>query len=56
MGKNKLARFAELATFHHVLQPSKDEVLNGFAMAGKWKSDFFKNDRPLVVELGCGRG
>ena len=56
MGKNKLARFAELATFQHVLQPSKDEVLNGFALAGKWKSDFFKNDRPLVVELGCGRG
>jgi len=56
MGKNKLARFAELATFSHVVQPNKDEVLNGLAFAGKWKSDFFKNDNPLVVELGCGRG
>ncbi|NDH90436.1 MAG: tRNA (guanosine(46)-N7)-methyltransferase TrmB, partial [Flavobacteriia bacterium] len=27
MGKNKLARFAELATFTHVVQPTKDEVL-----------------------------
>ena len=56
MGKNKLARFAELATFTHVVQPTKDEVLEGLALAGKWKSDFFKNDKPLVVELGCGRG
>ena len=55
MGKNKLARFAELATFTHVVQPTKDEVLEGLALAGKWKSDFFKNDKPLVVELGCGR-
>jgi len=56
MGKNKLARFAELATFTHVVQPTKDEVLEGLALAGTWKSDFFKNDKPLVVELGCGRG
>lgn len=56
MGKNKLARFAELATFSHVVQPTKEEVLEGLALAGKWKSDFFKNDKPLVVELGCGRG
>ena len=56
MGKNKLARFTQLATYSHVLQPHKDEVLGGFPMAGKWKSDFFKNNQPLVVELGCGRG
>ncbi len=56
MGKNKLARFAELATFTHVVQPTKDEVLEGLGLAGKWKSDFFKNDNLLVVELGCGRG
>jgi tRNA (guanine-N7-)-methyltransferase len=23
---------------------------------GKWNSDFFKNDNPIVLELGCGKG
>lgn len=23
---------------------------------GKWKSDFFKNENPLVLELACGKG
>lgn len=28
----------------------------GFALKGKWHQDFFKNDNPIVLELGCGRG
>ncbi len=27
-----------------------------FEMRGKWNEQFFKNDHPIVVELGCGRG
>jgi tRNA (guanine-N7-)-methyltransferase len=23
---------------------------------GKWNADFFKNDNPVVLELGCGKG
>jgi tRNA (guanine-N7-)-methyltransferase len=49
VGKNKLKRWAEMKTFNNVFE--KDETIKG-----KWKSDFFKNDNPLVVELGCGRG
>ena len=57
MGHGKLGRFAENATFAHVLQPTFEEVTSGaFAMKGKWNSDFFHRDAPLVLELGCGKG
>lgn len=54
--KNKLKRFKENATFPNVVQPTRGEVLNGsFQKAGNWAS-FFGNDRPIVLELGCGKG
>ncbi|WP_343488064.1 tRNA (guanosine(46)-N7)-methyltransferase TrmB [Allomuricauda sp. d1] len=53
--KNKLKRFAENEAFTNVIQPSRDEVLNGFAWKGKWAS-FFENEHPIVLELGCGKG
>ena len=57
MGHGKLERFEENATFAHVLQPTFEEVTNGsFSMKGKWNSDFFRRDAPLVLELGCGKG
>ena len=57
MGKNKLSRFAENATFDHVVQPTFSElVANDLALKGKWNSDFFKREAPLVLELGCGGG
>lgn len=56
MGKDKLKRFAEMKHFDNVFQPSMEEVKEGFRMKGKWHSDFFKNDNPIVIELGCGRG
>ncbi|MCT4582274.1 MAG: tRNA (guanosine(46)-N7)-methyltransferase TrmB [Flavobacteriales bacterium] len=56
MGKDKLKRFAEMEHFDNVFQPSMEEVKEGFSMKGKWHADFFKNDHPIVVELGCGRG
>lgn len=55
--KNKLKRFAENETFENVIQPKRDEVLSGtFSLRGKWGETFFKNDHPIVVELGCGKG
>ena len=48
MGQKKLVRFAELNTFHNVLQFPRD-------IAGKW-SAFFKNDHPITLELACGKG
>ncbi len=57
MGKNKLFKFAKLETYNHVFQVSFDEPdREDFHMKGKWKKEFFKNDHPLVLELGCGKG
>ena len=56
MGKDKLKRFVEMEHFDNVFQPSMEEVKEGFRMKGKWHTDFFKNDNPIVIELGCGRG
>jgi tRNA (guanine-N7-)-methyltransferase len=55
--KNKLKRFNENETFANVIQPSRDELVNGnFQFKGKWQANFFKNKNPLVLELGCGKG
>ena len=54
--KNKLQRFAENLTFSNLFQYRYEEVVNGFFLKGKWKQDFFKNDHPLILELGCGKG
>ncbi len=53
--KNKLKRFKENETFANVIQPTREEVTGDFHLKGKWNS-FFKNDNPIVLELGCGKG
>ena len=53
--KNKLKRFKENETFKNVIQPTREEVLHNFSLKGKWQS-FFKNNNPIVLELGCGKG
>ena len=55
--KNKLKRFAENKTFPHFFEPSREELLNNnFKLKGNWNKSFFKNDNPIVLELGCGKG
>ncbi|WP_353779193.1 tRNA (guanosine(46)-N7)-methyltransferase TrmB [Winogradskyella sp. 3972H.M.0a.05] len=55
--KNKLKRFKENDTFENVIQPSRDELItNEFSLKGKWNESYFKNNNPLVLELGCGKG
>ncbi|MDO4224877.1 MAG: tRNA (guanosine(46)-N7)-methyltransferase TrmB [Bergeyella zoohelcum] len=56
MGKNKIARFEENKNLPNVIQPTRDEALNGFHLKGKWCEKVFKNDNPIVLELGCGKG
>lgn len=54
--KNKLKRFKENETFKNVIQPTREEITKGsFSKKGKW-NEFFGNDNPLVLELGCGKG
>ncbi len=55
--KNKLKRFKENETFKNVIQPTREEVFDdALNLKGNWKRNFFKNDHPLVLELGCGKG
>jgi len=56
LGKDKIKRFDENKTFENLFQPSRDEVISEFNMKGNWKSKFFKNDNPIILELGCGKG
>ena len=57
MSKGKLAKFADMASYPHVFE-YPFSVLEDvpFEMRGRWRELFFKNDRPIVLELGCGRG
>src|SRR4051812_14448934 len=58
MKMNKLQRFAEMKEMPNVVQYGfRDVEKNGLhPQRGKWKKDFFKNENPLVLELGCGKG
>lgn len=55
--KNKLKRFEENETFPNVFQPTREILVeNKFSLKGQWCDKFFKNNHPLVLELGCGKG
>ena len=63
MGHGKLRKFAENETFRCLLQPSAEEVLaDGFfhlrdhSVKGHWNETMFDAPRPIVLELGCGKG
>jgi tRNA (guanine-N7-)-methyltransferase len=53
VGKDKLRRFAIVENYPHFIQPVLGEKCS---LLGKWRRDYFKNDNPIVVELGCGKG
>ena len=52
MGKNKLARFEENKTLPNVFQPTREEALGQFSLKGKWRTEVFKNNNPIDLELG----
>jgi tRNA (guanine-N7-)-methyltransferase len=56
MAKRKLQRFAENLTFPHLFQPKTYYPPSDFGMKGRWHKEFFRNQNPVVLELGCGRG
>lgn len=57
MGKDKLRRFRENLTFSCFVQPEFGEIFHrDHPLKGRWNSDFFHNDKPVVLELGCGKG
>lgn len=56
-GKDKLRKFRENESFSCLLQPATAEVLGtDYRLKGRWGKEFFRNDNPIVLELGCGKG
>jgi tRNA (guanine-N7-)-methyltransferase len=57
VGKNKLARWNELGSYDNVIQPEIGEVAGkDHPIKSFWNKKLFKNDNPIVLELGCGKG
>ncbi len=58
MGKDKLKKWAENKSFTHVFEPDLLPIIReGHTyMKGEWREKFFKNNHPLIIELGCGKG
>ena len=57
MGKGKLAKFADMETYENVFQYPYSVVEHvPFDMQGHWREQYFKNNNPIVLELGCGKG
>lgn len=53
MARQKLKKFAVIEERYNVIQAGKESFEN---IKGKWRSEQFKNDNPIVLELACGRG
>ena len=57
MGKGKLAKFADMETYENVFQYPYSVVEHvPFEMQGHWHDEYFHNQNPIVLELGCGKG
>ena len=57
MSKGKLQKFAEMETFKNVFQYPYGVISEvPFEMKGHWREQYFHNDNPIVLELGCGKG
>ncbi len=53
---SKLEKFADLNTFPNSFDLFFDQLTEGLPLKGKWHQEVFKNENPIVLELGCGRG
>jgi tRNA (guanine-N7-)-methyltransferase len=57
VGKNKLGRWTEFGSYDNVIQPLIEDVAGkDHPIKGRWNSELFKNNNPIVLELGCGKG
>ena len=56
-GKDKLRKFQENSTFACLYQPALNEFFRkDYKLKGRWNADVFKNNNPIILELGCGKG
>jgi tRNA (guanine-N7-)-methyltransferase len=57
VGKNKLAKWSEFGSFGNVIQPEIGDVFSeDHPVKGNWSKTIFKNENPVILELGCGKG
>lgn len=57
MSKGKLAKFADMETYRNVFQYPYSVVSDvEFPMRGHWHEEYFRNQNPITLELGCGKG
>ncbi|MDZ7743789.1 MAG: tRNA (guanosine(46)-N7)-methyltransferase TrmB [Bacteroidota bacterium] len=57
MTKRKLNRFRENKEFDHLFEYNYASLRQkAFPLKGRWNQDFFNNELPIVLELGCGKG
>ena len=57
MAKRKLKKFGEVNSFDNCFFLSFEEArADGLPLKGNWHKNYFKNNNPIVLELGCGKG
>jgi len=56
LAKRKLKHFEDNSNFPHFFQPRLEELRAGFKLKGKWNQDVFRNNNPIILEIGCGKG
>ncbi len=56
MSKGKLEKFAELKDFSNTIEIPQGHLIDSHPLKGNWAKEHFKNDNPIVLELGCGKG
>ena len=56
LAKNKLRKFQQISSYNHVFEPTIEVLKSEYHLKGKWKSEVFKNNNPIILELGCGKG
>jgi len=56
VSKNKLKKYAETLEYENILQPTKQKLFDGYELKGLWHEEVFGNNKPIVLELGAGKG
>lgn len=55
--RHKLERFAQIKTFPNFFEPNLEvSQTTDFKLKGNWSREYFKNNNPITLELGCGKG
>ncbi|RZJ51210.1 MAG: tRNA (guanosine(46)-N7)-methyltransferase TrmB [Chryseobacterium sp.] len=53
MGRKKLERFEDNKRSRNVIEVGKEHFGQ---LQGKWNTDFFPENQPIILEIGCGKG